>query len=83
LHVTERGACGRRARRLGRPGSVRHGHIGCRHRADDLVVIAYSADRGSPAGEKLSFLASWAAQHRRPNDLAGVDPATQPNVDNA
>jgi hypothetical protein len=58
--------------------------------ADDLIVIAYSADRGSPAEEKLSYLASWAAEHRPTGDPAGkaetparVDEATQPNVDNA
>jgi MmyB-like transcription regulator ligand binding domain/Helix-turn-helix domain len=32
--------------------------------ADGLIVIAYSAALGSPAEEKLSSLASWAAQHR-------------------
>jgi transcriptional regulator with XRE-family HTH domain len=32
--------------------------------ADGLIVIAYSAAPGSPAEEKLSFLASWAAQYR-------------------
>ncbi len=31
---------------------------------DDLIVIAYVAAPDSPAAEKLSFLASWAAQHR-------------------
>ncbi|AWG97172.1 helix-turn-helix transcriptional regulator [Rhodococcus ruber] len=31
---------------------------------DGLVIIAYSAAPDSPASEQLSFLASWAAQHR-------------------
>jgi transcriptional regulator with XRE-family HTH domain len=43
---------------------------------DDLIVIAYSAAPGSPAEEKLSFLASWAAQHRRATGAAG--PASPP-----
>jgi hypothetical protein len=56
---------------------------------DDLIVIAYSADRGSSAEEKLSFLASWAAEHRPSGDPAEiaegparVDTTTHPNVDN-
>ena len=36
--------------------------------ADGLVVIAYSAAPDSPAEEQLSFLASWAAQHRTTTD---------------
>lgn len=39
--------------------------------ADGLIVIAYSAGPGSPAEEKLSFLASWAAQHRRTAEVLG------------
>lgn len=38
---------------------------------DELTVIAYSAAPGSPAEEKLSFLASWAAQHRPAAEAAG------------
>jgi transcriptional regulator with XRE-family HTH domain len=56
---------------------------------DGLIVVAYSADQGSPAAEKLSFLASWAAQHR-PTSAADDDEiparpdfATQPDIDNA
>jgi transcriptional regulator with XRE-family HTH domain len=44
--------------------------------ADGLVVIAYSAAPGSPAEEKLSFLASWATQHRPTTEAAG--PAIPP-----
>ncbi|MGW4771301.1 MmyB family transcriptional regulator [Nocardia sp. NPDC004278] len=35
---------------------------------DGLVVIAYSAVPDTPAHEQLSFLASWAAQHRTTTD---------------
>jgi hypothetical protein len=56
---------------------------------DNLTVIAYSAERGSPAEEKLSFLASWAAQHRPTSDatLGGettppIAPAARSDVDN-
>lgn len=35
---------------------------------DDLVVIAYSAAPDSTDQEKLSFLASWAAQHQTATD---------------
>lgn len=31
---------------------------------DDLVLIAYTADPGSPAEEQLQLLAAWAATHR-------------------
>jgi hypothetical protein len=44
--------------------------------ADGLIVIAYSAAPGSPAEEKLSFLASWAAQHRPATEALG--PAIAP-----
>jgi hypothetical protein len=39
---------------------------------DDLILIAYTADPGSPAEEKLRLLASWAA---------GADP--QPSIANS
>lgn len=44
--------------------------------ADGLTVIAYSAAPGSPAEEKLSFLASWAAQHRPATEA--LDPTIAP-----
>ncbi len=45
--------------------------------ADGLIVIAYSAAPGSPAEEKLSFLASWAAQHGPTTEPVGQ--AAPPN----
>lgn len=46
---------------------------------DGLVLIAYSAAPGSPAEEKLSFLATWAAQQRSVAEAAGpAKPPTRP-----
>lgn len=36
---------------------------------DDLILIAYAAEPGSPDQQKLNFLASWAAQHGAPESL--------------
>jgi hypothetical protein len=46
---------------------------------DDLTLIAYTADPGSPAEEKLRLLASWAATGTSPHpSIASPAGADQP-----
>ena len=47
---------------------------------DNLVLIAYTADPGSPAEDQLALLASWAATHQ-PN-AASADPAQPSSAQN-
>ena len=49
---------------------------------DDLTLIAYTADAGSPAEDQLRLLASWAAtQHAAPHDAASRQSADTATTD--
>ena len=45
---------------------------------DDLVLIAYTADPGSPAEDQLQLLASWAATHAPDGCPSRSDSARHP-----
>ncbi|HEY9292461.1 MAG TPA: helix-turn-helix transcriptional regulator [Microlunatus sp.] len=47
--------------------------------ADDLVLIAYTADPGSPAEDQLRLLASWAASQRAAADPDRARTTTGPD----